>query len=141
MKKLLIATHGKLADGYRSSLSILTGMQDSVEYIDAYVDESDYTPKLQAFIDSVGPDDTGIIFTDIYGGSVFQKVALMLEGRQNIFHVTGINLGLVIELLLTDEAITPTYLEEVISAAREGMRLVALEDAGPQPEGEDEFFE
>ena len=65
----------------------------------------------------------------------------MLEGRQNIFHVTGINLGLVIELLLTDEAITPTYLEEVISAAREGMRLVALEDAGPQPEGEDEFFE
>jgi mannose/fructose-specific phosphotransferase system component IIA len=141
MKKLLIATHGKLADGYRSSLSILTGMQDSVEYIDAYVDESDYTPKLQAFIDSVGPDDTGVIFTDIYGGSVFQKVALMLEGRQNIFHVTGINLGLVIELLLTDEAITPTYLEEVISAAREGMRLVALEDAGPQPEGEDEFFE
>ena len=141
MKKLLIATHGKLADGYRSSLSILTGMQDSVEYIDAYVDESDYTPKLQAFIDSVGPDDTGVIFTDIYGGSVFQKVALMLEGRQNIFHVTGISLGLVIELLLTDEAITPTYLEEVISAAREGMRLVALEDAGPQPEGEDEFFE
>ncbi len=141
MKKLLIATHGKLADGYRSSLSILTGMQDSVEYIDAYVDESDYTPKLQTFIDSVGPDDTGVIFTDIYGGSVFQKVALMLEGRQNIFHVTGINLGLVIELLLTDEAITPTYLEEVISAAREGMRLVALEDAGPQPEGEDEFFE
>ena len=141
MKKLLIATHGRLADGYRSSLSILTGMQDSVEYIDAYVDESDYTPKLQAFIDSVGPDDTGVIFTDIYGGSVFQKVALMLEGRQNIFHVTGINLGLVIELLLTDEAITPTYLEEVISAAREGMRLVALEDAGPQPEGEDEFFE
>ena len=135
MKNLLIA------DGYRSSLSILTGMQDSVEYIDAYVDESDYTPKLQAFIDSVGPDDTGVIFTDIYGGSVFQKVALMLEGRQNIFHVTGINLGLVIELLLTDEAITPTYLEEVISAAREGMRLVALEDAGPQPEGEDEFFE
>ena len=141
MKKLLIATHGKLADGYRSSLSILTGMQDSVEYIDAYVDESDYTPKLQAFIDSVGPDDTGVIFTDIYGGSVFQKVALMLEGCQNIFHVTGINLGLVIELLLTDEAITPTYLEEVISAARGGMRLVALEDAGPQPEGEDEFFE
>ena len=141
MKKLLIATHGKLADGYRSSLSILTGMQDSVEYIDAYVDESDYTPKLQAFIDSVGPDDTGVIFTDIYGGSVFQKGALMLEGRQNIFHVTGINLGLVIELLLTDVAITPTYLEEVISAAREGMRLVALEDAGPQPEGEDEFFE
>lgn len=141
MKKLLIATHGRLADGYKSSLSILTGMQDAVEYIDAYVDESDYTPKLQSFIDSIGADDTGVIFTDIYGGSVFQKVALMLEGRENIFHVTGINLGLVIELLLSDEAITKAYLEEVISTARNGMQLVTFEGANPQPGGEEEFFD
>lgn len=140
MKKLLIATHGRLADGYKSSLSILTGMQDAVEYIDAYVDESDYTPKLQSFIDSVGPDDTGIIFTDIYGGSVFQKVALMLEGRKDIFHVTGISLGLVIELLLSDEAITKAYLEEVINAARNGMQLVTFESVKPQSGGEEEFF-
>lgn len=115
-------------------------MQDTVEYIDAYVDESDYTPKLQSFIDSVGPDDTGIIFTDIYGGSVFQKVALMLEGRKDIFHVTGISLGLVIELLLSDEAITKAYLEEVINAARNGMQLVTLESVKPQSGGEEEFF-
>jgi PTS system mannose-specific IIA component len=141
MKKLLIATHGKLADGYRSSLSILTGLQDAVEYIDAYVDESDYTPRIQSFIDSIGPEDTGVIFTDIYGGSVFQKVALLLDGRKNVFHITGINLGLVIEILLSDEAITPTYLERVIDTAREGMQLVALGGVSPQPEGENEFFD
>lgn len=141
MKKLLIATHGQLADGYRSSLSILTGMQDAVEYIDAYVDESDYTPGLQTFIESIGPDDTGIIFTDIYGGSVFQKVALLLDGRQNIFHVTGINLGLVIELLLTDEAITKAYLEEVIHAARDGMQLVTVEGVNCRPGDEEAFFD
>lgn len=115
-------------------------MQDAVEYINAYVDESDYTPKLQSFLDSVGSDDTGIIFTDIYGGSVFQKVALMLEGRKNIFHVTGVSLGLVIELLLSEKTITKAYLEEVISAARNGMQLVSLEGANPQPGGEEEFF-
>nr|WP_314783752.1 hypothetical protein [Olsenella uli] len=141
MKKLLIATHGQLADGYRSSLSILTGMQDAVEYIDAYVDESDYTPGLQTFIESIGPDDTGIIFTDIYGGSVFQKVALLLDGRQNIFHVTGINLGLVIELLLTDEAITKAYLEEVIHAARDGMQLATVEGVNCRPGDEEAFFD
>ena len=126
MKKLLIATHGQLADGYRSSLSILTGMQDAVEYIDAYVDESDYTPGLQTFIESIGPDDTGIIF---------------LDGRQNIFHVTGINLGLVIELLLTDEAITKAYLEEVIHAARDGMQLVTVEGVNCRPGDEEAFFD
>lgn len=68
MKKLLIATHGKLADGYRSSLSILTGLQDAVEYIDAYVDESDYTPRIQSFIDSIGPEDTGSFLQTSTGG-------------------------------------------------------------------------
>lgn len=65
----------------------------------------------------------------------------MLDGRKNVFHITGINLGLVIEILLSDEAITPTYLERVIDTAREGMQLVALGGASPQPEGENEFFD
>jgi len=124
MKKILIATHGYLADGFKSSLAILSGKQDSAEYVNAYVDESDYTPRIRAFVESVGPDDEGVIFTDIYGGSVFQKVVLEMPVRDNIFHVTGVNLGLVIEVLLTSEPITSDYLESVIEMARRGMQLV-----------------
>ena len=54
MKKILIATHGYLADGFKSSISLLTGGEDAIETICAYVDESDYTERIQAFVDSIG---------------------------------------------------------------------------------------
>ncbi len=73
MKKILIASHGHLASGIQSSIGILTGNKDAVQAIDAYVDDSDYTQAIQAFLDSVGPNDEAVIFTDIYGGSVFSK--------------------------------------------------------------------
>lgn len=53
MKKVLVASHGHLASGIRSSIEILTGMADMVEAVDCYVDDSDFTPRIQAFIDSV----------------------------------------------------------------------------------------
>lgn len=141
MKKLLVATHGYLADGFKSSLSILTGQQDQVSYINAYVDESDYTDALRVFIDSVGPDDQGVIFTDIYGGSVCQRVLLQQPGKRGVFHVTGANLGLVIEVLLTDETITREYLEGAIEAARSTMRIVDEEEPqSPQEDSADDFF-
>ena len=51
MKKVLVASHGHLASGIRSSIGILTGMADMVEAVDCYVDDSDFIPRIQAFID------------------------------------------------------------------------------------------
>ena len=87
MKKILVASHGHLASGIRSSIEILTGMSNLVEAVDCYVDDTDFTPRIEAFIDSVGPDDDAVIFTDIYGGSVFQKVVLMEPEKHGIVHV------------------------------------------------------
>lgn len=120
MKKVLVASHGHLASGIRSSIGILTGMADMVEAVDCYVDDSDFTPRIQAFIDSVGPEDEAIIFTDIYGGSVFQKVVLMEPEKRGIVHVTGMNLGLVIETLLGAEPVTADSIKQ--SASWRGRR-------------------
>ena len=76
--------------------------------VNAYVDESDYTATIQEFIDSVKPDDDAVIFTDIYGGSVFQKVMLLEPEKKGIVHVTGFNLAAVIETLIRTDPITPS---------------------------------
>lgn len=52
MTDILIASHGHFASGLQSSLDILTGMGKQVNVIDAYVDDSDYTPKIEEFIKS-----------------------------------------------------------------------------------------
>ena len=45
MRKILVATHGHYADGIRSSISILTGMQDNITFINAYVDDTDFIKR------------------------------------------------------------------------------------------------
>ena len=99
--KYLIATHGKLASGFQSSLNILTGKGDEVSVIDAYLDDSDYTPKIDQFIDNVSDDEQGVIFTDLYGGSVNQKVVTKLvpKGKSNIFLISNSNLAIILSIL------------------------------------------
>lgn len=142
MKKVLVASHGHLASGIRSSIEILTGMADMVEAVDCYVDDSDFTPRIQAFIDSVGPEDEAIIFTDIYGGSVFQKVVLMEPEKRGIVHVTGMNLGLVIEALLGAEPVTADSIKQSVELARATMQVVEPPSKSADNEGSDgDFFD
>lgn len=142
MKKVLVASHGHLASGIRSSIGILTGMADMVEAVDCYVDDSDFTPRIQAFIDSVGPEDEAIIFTDIYGGSVFQKVVLMEPEKRGIVHVTGMNLGLVIETLLGAEPVTADSIKQSVELARTTMQVVEPPSkAADNEESEGDFFD
>lgn len=142
MKKVLVASHGHLASGIRSSIEILTGMADMVEAVDCYVDDSDFTPRIQAFIDSVGPEDEAIIFTDIYGGSVFQKVVLMEPEKRGIVHVTGMNLGLVIEALLGAEPVTADSIKQSVERARATMQVVEPPSKAADNEGSDgDFFD
>lgn len=142
MKKVLVASHGHLASGIRSSIEILTGMADMVEAVDCYVDDSDFTPRIQAFIDSVGPEDEAVIFTDIYGGSVFQKVVLMEPEKRGIVHVTGMNLGLVIETLLGAEPVTADLIKQSVELARATMQVVEPPSkAADNEESEGDFFD
>lgn len=139
MKKILIATHGHLASGIQSSIGILTGNKESVQAVDAYVDDSDYTEKIRAFLDSVEPGDEAVIFTDIYGGSVFQKVALLHPEKCGVIHVTGVNLPAVIQVLLSSEPITADSVDALMKEAREYLvRVDPLPEEGQGPNESDE---
>lgn len=124
MRKILVATHGYLADGIKSSIKILTGRDDCVTCVNAYVDQRDYTPDIQAFIDGVGEEDEAVIFTDLYGGSVNQKVVTMKPEERGIFVVTGFNLTSVLGVILSDESLTPEVMDELVeSSAKQMLRL------------------
>ncbi|CAJ1180194.1 PTS system fructose IIA component [Companilactobacillus paralimentarius DSM 13238 = JCM 10415] len=117
MNKILIASHGHLASGVQSSLEILTGMGNKVTVIDAYVDDHDYVPDIKKFIDELD-GQTGIIFTDLFGGSVNQKVMLEVADHENVFVITGTNLPIVLSVVLEGEEITKAKLEELIAASQ-----------------------
>lgn len=141
MKRILIASHGHLASGIQSSIGILMGNPDAVQAIDAYVDDSDYTENIKAFLDSVEPGDEAVIFTDIYGGSVFQKVVLLQPEQYGVFHVTGVNLPAVVQVLLSAEPITEQSLDSLVGEAQQYLQRIAPPEVLDSEEADGDFFD
>ncbi len=139
-RKFLVGSHGRLASGLQSSIEILAGMGQALEIIDAYVDDSDYSSQIDDFVAGVAADEQGLIFTDLLGGSVNQKMvtAVMASGKDNIFLITNSNLATLLSLVFLnpDEALTKDQIITVINESQ-----VQLVDLIPATDSEDDFFD
>ena len=136
--KVLIATHGMMASGVVNTLSLFTDCND-IRYLNEYVDESDYTQQIVDFINQIDETETAIIFTDIIGGSVNQKVVAM-NHRKNVKIITGFNLALILEIIMSD-ATQDEQIEVIIEQAREQMKLIKLDLLQDSNDNEALFFE
>lgn len=103
MKKILLVTHGHFASGIKSSLEIILGEQKNVGTIDAYTGQEKFEEQLEEYLSTVDTEkDTLLILTDLFGGSVNQKIAGRLKG-DNIHIITGLNLPLLLEVTMLSE--------------------------------------
>lgn len=141
MRKFLIASHGRVASGIKSAVKILTRDDSAITAVDCYMDESDFTPQIQAFIDSVQPGDEAVIFTDLLGGSVCNKVMTLRPEDHGIIHVTGVNLICVLGCLLSDDSLTPAVVDQIVSDASGLIRRVeSPADDSAYQDSESDFF-
>lgn len=141
MRKFLIAGHGCVASGVKSLIKILVRDDSAITAVDCYLDESDPTVSIKAWIDSVEPEDEAVIFTDLLGGSVCNSVTMMEPEERGIIHVTGINAACVLECLLTAEKITSESIDEIIRTAKDQLKRVTVNsNLELDTNQEDEFF-
>ncbi|MDT2597802.1 PTS mannose transporter subunit IIA [Enterococcus dongliensis] len=128
-KRFLVATHGQLASGFQSSLTILADKGAELNIVDAYLTDEDYTPLIEEFIESVGENEQGVIFTDLFGGSVNQKVVtkLMMSKKDQIFVISNSNLAIILTLVLAPEKeiFTQQTINEAINESQ--VRLVTTQ--------------
>ena len=138
MRHILIATHGLLASGARSTMQFLIGNVDNVDYITAYVDgEKPINEQIDEYFAKIPQEDEVVIFTDIKGGSVNQKMIPYCV-RENTFLVSGFNLAILIEVTMTPEKLTNDFLKAKIEEARNQLCLVELENK--TEENDDDFL-
>ena len=137
MPKILIASHGTFASGIQSSLNVLLGKSENIKTIDAYLDEDNFEEKLEEYFRSVSETEQVIMLSDLYGGSVNQKMTLRLT-RPNTFLVTGMNLALALELALKTEDVNLETLEVIVNDSREALKRVEIESISQNEE--DDFF-
>ena len=71
MQRLVLASHGYLAEGMKNSAQIIVGKSAKIYTICAYVKEGiTLESQINELFDSFPEDDEMIVVTDIFGGSV-----------------------------------------------------------------------
>ena len=127
MKQILIATHGKMASGIRYTVELIVGKMEGIETIDAYVTPEDNVEEKFEEYFRKHEQDRVIVFTDLMGGSVNQKL-MEYSKRENVTLITGTNLPVLMQVMLADDDVTDDEIQEYIDDARSELQMVCLEE-------------
>lgn len=122
MLKIFLSSHGTLASGIKKSVEILVGESDKLVTFDAYVNDEQLKDAIEAFFKETNEEDDKVLLSDLYGGSVNQKMYLYLN-RPNTYLIAGVNLALVLDLLM-QENVNEMYLNELVEKSRRMLRVV-----------------
>jgi fructoselysine/glucoselysine PTS system EIIA component len=113
----LIATHGRLAEGFYESVKFFNCQIENVHYINAYVDhydfEKDFVEKVKELSES-----PLIVFTDIPGGSV-NRIASKYITNFGYQVISGINLSVLLEFVFSTENMNEETIERIVKSSRE----------------------
>ena len=83
MRKIVVASHSLLAQGFKDTLEFLTGKSDAVNAVCAYV--NDNGEGLDAAVEAAlsGTDEV-VVLTDALGGSVNQRFSRFASDRIHV---------------------------------------------------------
>ena len=142
MRRLLVATHGRFAEGIGETLGLILGASQPLEILNAYTTpDFDMAKAAKDYVSGLGEEDELIVAADVFGGSVANAFTeYTADGRVHV--VTGLNLPLLI--VLGSEGSSGNSLEEMIQnaieEAKEGIVYVnKVIEKTMQEEEEDDF--
>ena len=136
MKKILLATHGKLAEGLKSAITLIVGEQKDITFINAYVGDLNFEEELVKYLAEITDEDTLIVMTDLFGGSVNQTILRKLDLNKS-YLITGVNLAVLLELALMDaENISKETILQTVQSGKDQLMLVEMDE---EPEAEEDF--
>lgn len=137
MAQFIIGSHGFLAGGVVSALELLFGKKDNVQYINAYLDDSNPAEQLEKLLEAIPKDCQCILFADIFGGSVHQEMIKWITDPR-VELITGYNLATVLEFVIEDkERYTKEDILRIVTQGREQLQYMEKDAAEEQ---EEDFF-
>ena len=97
MKKIIVASHHKLANGFKNTLEYI--LPNTVEIIDisAYLENVSVDKQIDEVLSNFTKEEQIFVFTDIPGGSVNQAFIRRLNDY-NIELISGTNLSILISI-------------------------------------------
>lgn len=102
MRKIIIASHHKMAEGLKDTLNYITGGHGNVHALSAYLNNTPIQEEIDELLKDIKEEDEVLVFTDLLGGSVNQAFFPYISHAH--FHViTGMSLPAILTLALEPE--------------------------------------
>lgn len=117
----ILLSHGKLSTGMKDTVEMIIGETKNLHCIGMSPDDG--VEKLLADVEKMMAeyqDSQFVILTDLFGGSVNNRIYEQFQSDSNVEIVAGMNLSLVLELVLQPE-VNRESIRSAISLARENM--------------------
>lgn len=129
MTGIIIAGHGKFASGLQSSIELIVGKQDKVAYVDFLADHSteDLEKNIKEAVAELGEGEGILFLTDLVGGSPFKVSALISKDLQQSGVVTGTNLPMVMDIVLSrGEQTAKELMDKAFQSGKDGIKTFAV---------------
>lgn len=138
-KKIILVSHGKLSEGMLHSVQMIVGENPDLSCMGMLPGEH-YQPMVDAVRQQLEehPDTQYLVIADLLGGSVCNGM-MTLTGYPNMKLIAGMNMGLVINLLLTPGCLNDEEIDAKLQEAKDINKRVVIEQAGGD-NGEEDFF-
>lgn len=118
--KILVIGHGRFAEGIKSIANIIVGDLSEVTFMNTYVDDIDFHIELDNYFSE---NKNVLVLTDLFGGSVNQAIIQYIT-KVNIDVITGINIPLILEILISNTTGNHLDFRQIISSAKEQILYV-----------------
>ena len=113
--KILVIGHGRFAEGIKGVANIIVGDLSEVTFMNTYVDDIDFHVELDNYFSE---NKNVLVLTDLFGGSVNQAIIQSIT-KVNIDVITGINIPLILEILISNTTGNNLDFRQIISSAKE----------------------
>lgn len=139
MTKIILISHGDLSKGMAQAAQMIIGKKTNLSYYGLYPGE--HPSEIISMIKNKAissKESNYIVVADIVGCSVC-NAAMELLNLENVKVISGMNLSLIINLLLSSE-ISDEILNEKITNAQNGIKLFSSTIVIKENNDENEFF-
>ncbi len=139
-KKIILVSHGELSEGMFNSLKMIIGENEHLSFLrmmpgEHYSVVCDQVEKLA----KDNPNTQYIVIADLLGGSVCNGCVPLIQ-LPNVKLISGMNMGLVIELLFAPAPLSDEDINEKINLSKSGIIQISASYIAEQEDSNDEFF-
>lgn len=98
--KLVLAGHGNYASGVASAVSMLSGNEEAVSFVDftPVVSPDEFESRLRGVAEC---SEEVVIICDLVGGTPYNRACVIAHGNDQVKVVAGMNLAAILEAALS----------------------------------------